>query len=451
MVVPFGISVGDFIAGIKLLKSVVDSLSDARGAKADYSELRQALDVLEKALDAAGEFSAPQHQIAVGDEVANCKECVKRFLVGFKKFELLKTGRGGTNRVQFAVLQIQYSLTKKDDVRKFRDHLEVHVSALQLQLAVFQISAQFQDRKIAKSTRADVHSLATRLDDSTQLQESFSEEMKNLHNAQQHSLADVQACTASSSQAISTLSSQMDEIQRQMKHGLSPDMQHTMFRLLQEVLADKDAMKRTMDQLVVQQKSIQTHLVEVKGMVQAHEEIPAQILLRRPIILIEAFDENRLPFHLDFINSFEALFAVLEIRFKEKGYHALVRIRRQLFVMYEHCQQKQIDLNGAWANAFKPGQIVEMSMIVTATPNVKKTLCPACGHVQRGKAGNDNRVDCGRCPMMYRWPLQLDPWKYHSCIPTLRRYTTPDGGDYLRVRENISVYCRIDIVEVGCQ
>ncbi|KAH4045249.1 hypothetical protein HBI56_157010 [Parastagonospora nodorum] len=404
MVVPFGFSVGDFIAGIKLLKSVVYSLSDARGAKADYSELRQTLDVLEKALDAAGEFSAPQHQIAVGDEVANCKECVKRFLVGFKKFELLKSGRGGTNRVQFAVLQIQYSLTKKDDVRKFRDHLEVHVSALQLQLAVFQISAQFQDRKIAKSTRADVHSLATRLYDSTQLQESFSEEMKNLHNAQQHSLADVQACTASSSQAISTLSFQMDEIQRQMKHGLSPDMQHTMFRLLQEALADKDAMKRTMDQLVVQQKSIQTHLVEVKGMVQVHQEIPAQMLSRRPVILIDAFDENRLPFHLDFINSFEALFAVLEIRFKEKGYHALVRIRRQLFVMYEHCQQKQIDLNGAWANAFKPGQIVEMSMIVTATPNVKKTLCPACGHIQRGKAGNDNRMDCGRCPMMYRWP-----------------------------------------------
>ncbi|QRC92179.1 hypothetical protein JI435_023260 [Parastagonospora nodorum SN15] len=386
MVVPFGISVGDFIAGIKLLKSVVDSLSDARGAKADYSELRQALDVLEKALDAAGEFSAPQHQIAVGDEVANCKECVKRFLVGFKKFELLKTGRGGTNRVQFAVLQIQYSLTKKDDVRKFRDHLEVHVSALQLQLAVFQMrvslnsrstsgltgsrSAQFQDRKIAKSTRADVHSLATRLDDSTQLQESFSEEMKNLHNAQQHSLADVQACTASSSQAISTLSSQMDEIQRQMKHGLSPDMQHTMFRLLQEVLADKDAMKRTMDQLVVQQKSIQTHLVEVKGMVQAHEEIPAQILLRRPIILIDAFDENRLPFHLDFINSFEALFAVLEIRFKEKGYHALVRIRRQLFVMYEHCQQKQIDLNGAWANAFKVLTPAGRAPMITANGNL---------------------------------------------------------------------------------
>ena len=147
-------------------------------------------------------------------------------------------------------------------------------------------------------------------------------------------------------------------------------MQHTMFRLLQEVLADKDAMKRTMDQLVVQQKSIQTHLVEVKGMVQAHEEIPAQILLRRPIILIDAFDENRLPFHLDFINSFEALFAVLEIRFKEKGYHALVRIRRQLFVMYEHCQQKQIDLNGAWANAFKVLTPAGRAPMITANGNL---------------------------------------------------------------------------------
>jgi hypothetical protein len=99
MAVPFGFSAGDFIAGIKLLKSAFDSLSDARGAKADYSELRQTLGALEKALDAAGQFTTLQHQAAVGDEVANCRECVNEFLAGFKKFELLKTGRGRRGRV----------------------------------------------------------------------------------------------------------------------------------------------------------------------------------------------------------------------------------------------------------------------------------------------------------------------------------------------------------------
>jgi hypothetical protein len=139
MAVPFGFSAGDFIAGAKLLKSAFDSLSDAQGAKVDYSELRQTLGALEKALDAAGKFTTPQHQAAVGDEVANCKECVNKFLAGFKKFELLKTGRGRIGRVMFAARQVQWSLCKKEDVRKFKEHLEAHVSALQLQLAVFQM------------------------------------------------------------------------------------------------------------------------------------------------------------------------------------------------------------------------------------------------------------------------------------------------------------------------
>jgi hypothetical protein len=45
MVISFGVSAGDFIAGINLLKSAIESLSDARGARADYT-----LDALNTAL-----------------------------------------------------------------------------------------------------------------------------------------------------------------------------------------------------------------------------------------------------------------------------------------------------------------------------------------------------------------------------------------------------------------
>jgi hypothetical protein len=141
MAVPFGFSAGDFVASIKLLKSAFDSLSDARVAKAVYSELRQTLSALEKALNAASQFTTPQHEAAVSDEVANCKECIKKFLDNFKKFELLKTGPGGTGRVMFAARQMQWSICKKEDIRKFKEHLDAHIVALQLQLAVFQVWA----------------------------------------------------------------------------------------------------------------------------------------------------------------------------------------------------------------------------------------------------------------------------------------------------------------------
>jgi hypothetical protein len=55
----------------------------------------------------------------------------------------------------------------------------------------------------------------------------------------------------------------------------------------------------------------------------------------------------RLPVHLDFITSFEALFAVLMIRFKEKGDAAADEIRRQLFVLYELSKGKWIDIAGS--------------------------------------------------------------------------------------------------------
>jgi hypothetical protein len=139
MAVPFGFSVGDFIAGIKLLKSVFDSLSDAHGAKADYLELRKTLDTLGKALSEASQFTTPQHQAAVKEEVADCKECINKFLTKFKKFELLKSGPVNSNKLIFALRKLQWSIGKKDDVRHFREHLDTHVHGLQLQLAIFQV------------------------------------------------------------------------------------------------------------------------------------------------------------------------------------------------------------------------------------------------------------------------------------------------------------------------
>jgi hypothetical protein len=133
--------------------------------------------------------------------------------------------------------------------------------------------------------------------------------------------------------------------------GLSPDQQHAVFRLLEEALANEEAMKQRVDALVAQSKALEVHIVEVKTIMQIQQEIPSQVLLRRPVILIDAFEENRLPFHLEFIHSFEALSAVLLARFKNKGDDAIIRIRQQLFVLFEHSRQRQIDMSGTCESA----------------------------------------------------------------------------------------------------
>jgi hypothetical protein len=185
-------------------------------------------------------------------------------------------------------------------------------------------------------------------------------------------------------------------IANKVSSGLSPDEQHNMFRLLEEALAERRRLESQMETLIAQNQRLESHLLELKAAVQHQREIPAQVMLRRPVILIDAFEENRLPFHLEFINSFEALFAVMMVRFKHRGDGALDRIRRQMFDLYESSKQKRVNRDGPWATSFlvskktrvyqiqrlismmQPGQFVEMSMLVHARPTLCMTRCPGC-------------------------------------------------------------------------
>lgn len=139
MVIPFGISAGDFIAGLKLFKDAIDSLSDARGARADYIELTQTLNALTTALDAASQFDGAVHQAAIVVVLQGCRECVTDFLADIAKFELLKTKSITVRRLKTGLKKVQWALCKKEDVLNFKGHLETHLSALQLLLLTFQM------------------------------------------------------------------------------------------------------------------------------------------------------------------------------------------------------------------------------------------------------------------------------------------------------------------------
>jgi hypothetical protein len=65
MVFPFGVSIGDFIVGIKLFEDAIESLSDTRGGRADFVELRNTLDSLDIALDATSQFGSVLHLATV--------------------------------------------------------------------------------------------------------------------------------------------------------------------------------------------------------------------------------------------------------------------------------------------------------------------------------------------------------------------------------------------------
>ncbi|KAF2800524.1 hypothetical protein K505DRAFT_370195 [Melanomma pulvis-pyrius CBS 109.77] len=371
MVFPFGVSVGDFITGIKLFKDAVESLSESRGARADYAELRQTLNALQRGFDATSKFDS---------------ECVTDFLVKTGKFEILKENPVNAKSLKVVLRKLEWILRKQEDVSIFKAHLDTHVGVLQLLLLIFQINAQFSTTKTAEDVKKEVDLLASQMAHSMHIQDDMAKEAKDASSSQSQRITRIEQQLESSNAIIATQPSQLSNIQQHLQSGLSAEQQNSMFNLLEEVLAA--------NRLLVAQNN--TIYEELKAATQVQREIPPQVLLRRPVILIDPFDGNRLPFHLEFINSFEALYKVLAVRFKDRGESAVDRIRRQLFNIYESSQQRLIDTNGPWRKAFQPGQHSEMSMLFPARSDLNWSHCPRCDHKEDGYLVEGQKVEWQR-------------------------------------------------------
>jgi hypothetical protein len=91
--------------------------------------------------------------------------------------------------------------------------------------------------------------------------------------------------------------------------------------------------------------------------------IPHQVTLQKPVVLLDALGKIA-PFHLDFIHSFDALLAVLKIRFKDHGVSStgLWMLQNWDFSLRHTGSNRPVDLRRPWATVFRPGQHVYMSM-----------------------------------------------------------------------------------------
>lgn len=79
--------------------------------------------------------------------------------------------------------------------------------------------------------------------------------------------------------------------------------------------------------------------------------------------------------HVEFINSFAAFQAVLEVRFSEVP--GLKKVKGLEYAMEETASKKSLDITKPWESIFRPGRKVIMSMLFE---QVETTIssCPAC-------------------------------------------------------------------------
>jgi hypothetical protein len=145
MAVGFGFSVGDFIAALELVGTVIDALRDSGLASAEYRELLRVLYSLETGLMQVKRLEIEESQraqlIALQQAAAQCQRTIDDFWNKIKKYQPhLGSGFGCSNfRMKTTWTKIKWSVCKRDDVAKLKADLIGHTESIQMLLGAIQV------------------------------------------------------------------------------------------------------------------------------------------------------------------------------------------------------------------------------------------------------------------------------------------------------------------------
>ncbi|KAI4086968.1 MAG: hypothetical protein LQ344_007137 [Seirophora lacunosa] len=399
----FGFSVGDLVLGLKLIKQSIEALEDTKGSSADYQALSLEIDSLKDGLEAVEDLRLDQRFgpkskacVAVQDAVSRCQRCIDVFLSTITKYQpWLRTVDPSGSAWKANLKKIQWALCKKDDVSRFRAQLERHSSSISMLLVTLQVSQSFEHSEQQKN------------------QQQFSIESHGRSLALQKQFDQTTALLLSMNIEQRQLFQSLVESNRQLVHANA----HMAYELQQ-----------------------------MRGAVQLQLELPPQVLLQKPVTLLDACGKVS-AFHLDFINCAEAFLAVLRIRFQQYGVNdrAIRMLDESQFVLEDH--NGKLDLSRPWLQVLKPNQRINMSMVFY--PDEPLDECPACRSESHGKVGMP--IECLHCGLYYkraRERLSLNI-RYHSSA-TCNDYDLRRAR-YLSTREPshlIDQFRRVQLVDL---
>ncbi|KAI9692305.1 MAG: hypothetical protein M1822_006536 [Bathelium mastoideum] len=138
MPIPFGISVGDFIAFIDTTVKVVNALKDSTGSSQEYRDVVRELESLKLALTEVRNVKTDdaQAKAALDSVVMNCQRTVQDFLNKIEKYNLSPgCMTRSEKKVKTVLRKIQWALYSKEEVREFQMLLYLHTASLNLLVA----------------------------------------------------------------------------------------------------------------------------------------------------------------------------------------------------------------------------------------------------------------------------------------------------------------------------
>jgi hypothetical protein len=318
MSVGFGFSVGDFLATIKLVGTVIDALRESSHSTSRFENLLSELEALDTVLNNVIRLELDESQrfekLALYQVATQCQRTIDAFWNRTQKYQTHLSKRGTNSRLKDGWAKVKWAVCEQGEVDIFRAEIQGHISSLQVLTAAIQAQAQQRQYK----------SLAGSIQ-------------------------------AFSLQAMGKLQVIADGVALNIQHGTS--LVQTCAEILQTNLR---VFRMVYD--------IQLFITQ----------IPGQVQRQQPVYFVDAFNRES-PFHLEFIRSADALLAVLKVNFKKSGVGPKM-IDRGDFVIEESGSNHVIDITRDWENCFYPGQKVAMSMILRRMERATspKTFCPKC-------------------------------------------------------------------------
>jgi hypothetical protein len=130
----------------------------------------------------------------------------------------------------------------------------------------------------------------------------------------------------------------------------------------------------------------ETNLEIYRMVLKMQTNLPPQVERQQPVYFLDACGFLA-PFHLEFINSWEAFVTVLGIKFKHRGLRV---VEKKKYVLEDANRKKLIDTTRPFEACFFPGQQVNMDACFDEK-NSTGSCCPVCQHVD--KMATDEAID----------------------------------------------------------
>lgn len=141
MPVPFGVSVGDFIAAIELIHTIVQALEESTGAGAHYRGVILSMKNLERALSSLKSIESDDvvQKAAMLEIATYCSDSIQRFFGKVQKYQPALQLNGRNKKWKDALRKVQWTLLEKQEVRDFQAEIESHIMSLHILLVQLQL------------------------------------------------------------------------------------------------------------------------------------------------------------------------------------------------------------------------------------------------------------------------------------------------------------------------